>query len=146
MFTLGRLLYKREWTLFSGIEAFLSFVLFFNMGLMGIIAAYGHVFMGPEIAREIGWQTGSPFQFEVGMANLSYGILGVLAYWCRGRFWDAAGMGWSLLLLGCFVGHLIDYYTHGNNAPYNMGLFVWFNDLALPVLVLASLYYLNQKR
>ena len=146
IFTLVELIYKKQRETRKIAEVFFSYVLFFNMGFFGLLAAYAHVFMGPEIAREIGWPPGSPFQFEIGMANLSYGVLGILAYWNRGLFWDAAGIGWSILLLGCFVGHLIDYYLHGNNAPYNIGVFIWFNDLFLPLLVLGLLVYLRKSQ
>jgi hypothetical protein len=130
---------RKAWDWPSIVEIFLGYVFLFNMGLMGLLAAYAHVFMGAETAREIGWQPGSPFQYEIGMANLSYGVLGVLAYWIRGRFWVAAAIGWSILLLGCFVGHLRDYYIYGNDAPYNIGMYVWFNDLILPIFVLTLL-------
>jgi len=106
---------------------------------MGLLAAYAHVFMGPETAQRIGWEPGSPFQFEIGMANLSYGVLGVLSFWAGLRFKAATVIGWSILLLGCFVGHLLNYYETGNTAPYNLGVFLWFNDLFLPILALALL-------
>ena len=39
-----------------------------------------HVYF-PEIsAKEIGWEV-SLFQFEVGIADLTVGVLGVLAFW-----------------------------------------------------------------
>ena len=141
--TLGHLTLKREWNWQKSTEVLLSYVLLFNMGVMSVLAAYAHVFMGPETAKNIGWAPGSPFQFEIGMANLSYGVLGVLAFWIRGRFWEAAIIGWSVLLLGCFVGHIHDYVVHANTAPFNIGVYVWFNDLFLPLLMLATLGHLR---
>lgn len=146
IFTLIELSYKKTWHYPNTAEVFLSYILLFSMGLMGILAAYAHVFMGPETAKSIGWAPGSPFQFEIGMANLSYGVLGILAYWIRGRFWDAAVIGWSVLFLGCFVGHVLDYFIHGNDAPYNIGIFIWFNDLFMPLLALALLYALRRSK
>ena len=93
-FCLGTLAYRRDWHCPGAAEVLLGFVLLFNMGITSLLAAYAHLFMGPLIAEQIGWLPGSPFQFEIGMANLSYGILGVLAFWFRGRFWDAAIIGW----------------------------------------------------
>jgi hypothetical protein len=142
--TIWHLTYKKEWYYPKSIEVFLSYILLFNMGLMGLLAAYAHVFLGPETARSIGWQPGSPFQYEIGMANLSYGVLGILAFWIRGgRFWDACIIGWVVLFLGCFVGHVIDYYENHNTAPYNIGPYIWFYDLFLPLLVLALLLSLR---
>lgn len=143
IFTLGELFLKKRR---NYVETFLSYLLFFMMGVMGILAAYAHIFRGPETAQWIGWAPGSPFQFEMGMTNLSYGFLGILAYWFRGRFWEAAGIGWSVLLLGCFVGHVLDYINTGNNAPYNIGPAIWFYDLFLPLLVLSLLWASKSKK
>jgi len=121
-------------------ELLLRYILFFNMGLMGLLATYAHVWMGPATAAKIGWQAGSPFQFEIGMANLSYGVLGIFAFYKSRDFATAAIIGWSILLLGCFVGHLINYYETANAAPYNIGVYVWFNDLMLPILALGLNY------
>ena len=137
--TLIHLMLKWDWHWAKISEVFLSYILLFNVGVMGFLAAFAHIFMGPETAKLIGWEPGSPFQFEMGMANLSYGVLGVLAYFIRGNFWIAVIVGWSVLLLGCFVGHLMDYILHGNNAPYNIGVYVWFNDLILPFLTFGLL-------
>lgn len=95
--TLCHLTYKKEWHYPESIETFLAYILFFNVGVMSLLAAYGHIFFGPEIAKSIGWESGSPFQYEMGIANLSYGVLGILSFWIRGRFWDACIIGWSVL-------------------------------------------------
>ncbi|MFA6916137.1 MAG: DUF6790 family protein [Parachlamydiales bacterium] len=139
-FTICRLTLKKEWYSPKSEETFLSYLLFFNVGLMGVLGAYAHVFLADEIARSIGWAPGSPFQFEMAMANLAFGVLGILSYWIRGRFWDATIIGWSVLFVGCFVGHVMEYYTKNNTAPYNIGPYIWFYDLILPILVIALLY------
>lgn len=146
VFATGHLTYKKEWQYPRNIEVFLSYILLFNMGIMGLLAAYAHVFMGPETAKSIGWPPGSPFQFEIGMANLAFGVLGVLSFWFRGSFWNAAIIGWCVLFFGCFIGHVINYYTENNVAPYNIGPYIWFYDLLLPILVLTLLYRLRQAR
>jgi hypothetical protein len=135
--------YRKDWNASTVATVLLSYILFFNMGIMGLLAAYAHVFMGPETAREIGWEPESPFQFEMGMANLAFGVLGILSYWIRGRFWDAACIGWAILLIGCFVGHVINYYTFNNTAPYNIGISIWFFDLFIPILALGLLAYIR---
>lgn len=144
--TWGHLAYNKETEWHTRVDTFLGYILLLNMGVMGILAAYAHLFMGAETAKMIGWEAGSPFQFEIGMANLSYGVLGVLAFWRRGRFWEAACIGWCVFLLGCFVGHLIQYYAHHDTAPWNIGFFIWFNDLILPILVLCLLAFLETRK
>jgi hypothetical protein len=48
------------------------------VGVSGIIFATGHLFMPVPTAASIGWPT-SRFQWEVGLANLGYGVAGVMA-------------------------------------------------------------------
>lgn len=146
LFSVLHLTYRKDWSMHRVIEVMLSYFFFFNVGCMGILAAYAHIFMGAETAQMIGWAPHSPFQFEIGMANLSYGTLGILAYWYGGRFWNATLIGWSIFLLGCFVGHVKEYYLYHNNAPWNMGVFVWFNDQFMPLLMLTMLGYLRFRK
>jgi hypothetical protein len=119
---------------------FLTYLIFFNIGVMGLLAFYAHLFMPDETAQRIGWAIGSPFQSEIGMANLSYGVLGVLAMWLRGRFWVATILGYSILLFGAFVVHMMQW-AQGDVAPLNVGIFVWFNDLFVPIVLLSLLGY-----
>lgn len=46
-------------------------------GIGGFIA---HVFISDEVADSIGWNAGSPFQLEVGFANLAIGVLGAATF------------------------------------------------------------------
>lgn len=144
--TLAHLYFKKQWNLPKASEVFLSYVLLFMIGVMGLLTAYALIFMGPKVARQIGWQPGSPFESEMAMANLSYGVLGILSYWIRGRFWDATIIGWSVFLIGCFSVHLNDYLTYGNNAPLNIGVSLWFYDLFSPMVALPTLIYLRSKK
>ena len=56
---------------------YLLYLLFFYVGLMGVLTAYAHVFRPVETSASIGWST-SPYEYEVGMADLTVGVLGVL--------------------------------------------------------------------
>lgn len=49
-----------------------------GFGLFGIIGASGHTLNADAIAEFIGWPTSSPFQTEVGPANLAFGRLFIL--------------------------------------------------------------------
>jgi hypothetical protein len=57
------------------------------LGFSSILAFFGHTFAADEIAAYIGWMPGSPFQFEVAVANLAIGVLGISCVWLRGNFW-----------------------------------------------------------
>src|SRR5579875_1989613 len=60
-------------------ERFLSWVLLLPIGVTGLWAALFHLFFPALAAAHIGWQT-SPFQFEVGVADLAIGVTACLAF------------------------------------------------------------------
>ena len=60
----------------SGSDIFLGLLFFFAVGLSGLWGFIFHVFFPKMAAEFIGWQT-SPFQFEVAVANLGMGVVGV---------------------------------------------------------------------
>jgi hypothetical protein len=62
-------------TLAFVLDRLLRYAFVFPVGLMGLWAALGHIAFPLRAAQAIGWQT-SPFQFEVGVANLGIGPLG----------------------------------------------------------------------
>jgi len=121
------------------VELLLLYFLTVNIGLGGILAWYGHTFMADEIARKIGWQPGSPFQFEVAVADLSWGICGLLCIWIRKAFWTATGIGSAVFFLGCAVGHIREILQEGNMAVYNAGPVLWIGDVGIPLAILALL-------
>ena len=120
------------------IEVLLLYLLVIFAGVGGLLGFLGHTFMAREIALKIGWQP-SPFQFEVALANLAFGVLGVLCLWQRQGFWTATGIGYATFLLGCGYGHLRDMIVQHNYAPYNVGPVLWLNDLAVPLAILVLL-------
>jgi hypothetical protein len=128
---------KRARTRRRVVEVALLWLLLVN-GLQGLFAFGGHAFFADEVARSIGWPPGSPFQFEVAMANLAFGVLGVLCIWLRGSFWLASGLGSAIFLLGDAYGHIRDILLNHNYAPYNAGP-ILYTDLAYPLLMLALL-------
>jgi hypothetical protein len=70
-------------------ECLLSWSLPINVGVGGIFAFMGHTFRAEETAEEIGWPPGNPFQSEIAVANLAFGVLGLLSIRFRGLFWFA---------------------------------------------------------
>ncbi len=116
-------------------ETLLTYVVLFNIGIQGILSAYAHAFMADEIARLIGWQTGSPFQSEIAATNLAFGVLGVLSAWIGGRFLIATVLGSCIFIFGAAYVHILQLRL-GDTAPYNSGIFLWVGDIALPLFVL----------
>jgi hypothetical protein len=56
----------------------LETALLWLIGVEGRLIGFGHLVSPDRIADFIGWKN-NPFQFEVGLASVSYGVLGVLA-------------------------------------------------------------------
>ena len=120
------------------INAFLFAFIFSNIGLQGLFAFIGHFFKADEVARGIGWPTGSPFQREIAFANLAMGTLGIMSIWFRGNFWFAAIAARSVFSWGAAYGHIIDLKKRGNASILNAGP-VLYDDIILP-FILIGLY------
>ena len=120
------------------INAFLFAFIFSNIGLQGLFAFMGHFFKADEVARGIGWPTGSPFQREIAFANLAMGTLGIMSIWFRGNFWFAAIVARSVFSWGAAYGHIIDLKKRGNASILNAGP-VLYDDIILP-FILIGLY------
>ena len=118
------------------LESFIVVMIFFQAGVGGLFGFVGHVFRPDQTAAYIGWPAGSPFQFEIGMANLMIGVLGILSIWFRGEFWLAATIGQSIFYLGCAVGHILQQ-LNGDMAPGNTGILLYFGDIFAPLSVFA---------
>jgi hypothetical protein len=113
---------------------YLLYLLFFYVGLMGLLAAYAHVFRPLQTSASIGWLT-SPYEYEVGMADLTVGVLGVLCLWFRGNFWLATAIANAVWLIGDAVGHLRQVLLNHNHARNNSGIFLWV-EFTMPIVIL----------
>jgi hypothetical protein len=56
-------------------ESFLAWPLPLNVGATGLWAFLGHTVRAKETVEQIGWPSGNPFQTEVAVANLAFGVL-----------------------------------------------------------------------
>ena len=101
------------------IELFTIYLLAISVGANGIGGAFGHIFLSDLVAEGIGWPTGSPFQLEMGFANLLVGVLGLMAVGRRDGFRTAAILSTTILGLGATVVHLWDIAATGNLSPGN---------------------------
>jgi hypothetical protein len=116
-----------------------QWMLFASLGLQSLWAFVGHVFAAEPVARSIGWST-SPFQFEVGVANLGIGVCAIAAVWL-GR-----PAGWAVFLMAaCFLwgatyGHVREMIDKRNFAINNAGPIFWW-DILTPLTLLAALVF-----
>jgi hypothetical protein len=113
----------------------LSWLLLLPIGVTGLWAGIFHLFFPAISASYIGWQV-SPFQFEVGMADVSIGATACIAFWCDLGFQSAAVCVASIFLLGDAVGHVRQMLATGNFAPGNAGV-PFYMDIICPVLAIA---------
>ena len=121
------------------IHILLLYALVLGVGVIGLPMGFvPHVFFADATAWAIGWPTGSPFQFEVGVHDGAWGVLGFLCIWIGGRFWLATGLGWSLFMLGATYGHIRQTVLEGDYAPYNF--LTIFSDGFIAVWLLALLW------
>src|ERR1700678_1059943 len=118
---------------------YLLYLLFFYVGLMGLLTAFAHVFRPVETSASIGWST-SPYEYEVGMADLTVGVLGILCLWLRGNFWLATALANSVWLLGDAVGHIRQMMLNNNHASNNSGIFL-VTEIIMPLVILSLALY-----
>jgi uncharacterized protein DUF6790 len=130
---------RNQWRKQQIAEILLLSVFLLPVGLGGLVGFIGHTLRATETAASIGWPAGNPFQYEVAVANLAFGTLGILCWRHRGGFWTATGVGWSIFLLGAAGVHLHQIRTGQLFAPGNAGAVLYF-DIFMPVLVLALIH------
>ena len=119
------------------LELYLLYTLLVGVGLGGLFGAMGHLFAADRVAEQLGWATGSPFQTEVGLFDLAFGVLGICCIWFRGQWWYATAVGWSIFAVGAGVVHIRELLEKGNSGGLNAGSVL--PDLLVPALLIALL-------
>ncbi len=117
---------------------YLLYLLPIAVGVGGLFAFIGHTLRAEEVARSIGWPAHNPFQLEVAVTNLAFGILGLLCLWFRDGFWTATILGYGIFLEGAACVHLREIVRAGNWSVNNAGA-VLYVDMLLPLVLLALL-------
>jgi uncharacterized membrane protein len=120
-------------------RTYLLYLIFIYVGLMGLLTAYAHVFRPLQTSASIGWST-SPYEYEVGMADLTVGVLGILCLWFRGNFWLATAIANAVWLLGDAIGHIRQITLNNNHASNNSGIFL-IAEIVTPLIILALAFY-----
>ena len=122
---------------------YLIYLFVIYVGLMGVLTAYAHVFRPLQTSASIGWST-SPYEYEVGMADLTVGVLGLLCLWFRENFWLATAIANAVWLLGDAVGHVRQQVLNNNHAANNSGVFL-YAEIMTPLLILFLTLYHRRK-
>lgn len=117
------------------VERLLACFLLLPIGVTGLWAGIFHIFFPTVAAAHIGWEV-SPFQFEVGMADLAIGITACVAFRRDLNFQAAAVCAASVFLLGDAIGHVRQMAVAGNFAPGNAGV-PFYMDIICPLVTIA---------
>ena len=111
-----------------------AWTLLLPIGVAGLWADITHVFFPATAAAHIGWAP-SPFQFEVGMADLAIGVTACISFWQSLAFKAAAVCAASVFLLGDAIGHVRQMIVAGNFAPGNADV-PFYMDIICPALTI----------
>ncbi|GEM_PF-966703 len=105
----------------------------YMIGWAGIGSGISHIFFGKKISESIGFKS-DPYEFEVGFAGLSFGIVGVLAPYYNTDFWLAIILVSSIYRIGCGIGHIKQMIISKNYAINNTAIL--FPDFIVPAFLL----------
>lgn len=101
-------------------ERYLAWILLLAVGVGGIWAAAFHIFFPSIASAQIGWRS-SPFEFEIGVADLALGVTAVIAFWRSLSFQSAVAAYAIVFYIGVTFGHLYDAFATANFSPDNFG-------------------------
>jgi hypothetical protein len=93
------------------------------IGWAGIGAGVAHIVFGRKTSASIGWAP-SPFETEVGFADLAMGVAGVMAAGQPTSYWLAVIIANSIFRFGCGIGHLRAMIKERNFAANNTSVLV----------------------
>lgn len=115
-------------------ELLLLWYLGITVGIGSLFAGLVQIFSPEMVAQSVGWPN-TPFLREVGVANISYGILGVIAVKYR-SFWAPSIIAFTIFMWGAAMGHIYNILQTGNLNPGNAG-YVLYLDIIIPLILIA---------
>jgi len=125
------------------IDRLLRYLFLFPLGVQGLWAFVGHVFFAEQAAASIGWAN-TPFQYEVGVANLGLGLASIYAAFRGFEARLAVGIVAACFLIGAGIIHIVDIVAQSNLAPGNAGP-ILVTDFLTPVVILVLLVFASEK-
>ena len=125
-------------------DRLLNWILLLPIGVSGIWAAVFHLFFPEIAAADIGWEP-SPFQFEVGMADLAMGMAACISFSRSLDFKAAVVIVNAIFLLGDAIGHVRQMIAEANFASGNAGA-PFIGDLIFPALSIILLIIVQRSK
>lgn len=123
------------------LKIYLLWLIAWNIGVGGIIGFAAHTFAADNTALYIGWLPGNPFQFEIAVANLAMGVLGLMCIWLSEEFWLATIISTTVFFWGAAYGHIRDMMINYNYAPGNAGIPLYMDLIAPSVFIILFIFY-----
>ena len=117
-------------------ELLLLWYLGVGIGVGSLFSGFVQVISPEIVAQSTGWGY-SPFLREVGFANISYGILGLLAVRFR-NFWAPAIIAYAVFMWGAAAGHIYEIQQNANLSVGNAGT-VLYLDILMPLFLIILL-------
>ncbi len=124
-------------------EHWLGWLLLLPVGADALWAGLFHVLMPHTAASFIGWQV-SPFQFEVGVADIALGVAAIAAFWRPLEFKAAVVFYAVIFYVGVVYGHIHEAIAASNFAPGNVGVLLVLSIIR-PVLLTALLFAASRR-
>lgn len=109
----------------------------YMIGWAGVGAGISHIFFGQSISKSIGFKA-TPYELEVGFADLSFGIVGLMARNQQPEFWLAVILVCGFYRIGCGIGHIKQIIQSKNYAINNTAILVL--DFVVPVFLIWAYY------
>jgi hypothetical protein len=117
----------------SKAEHYLAWLLLLSIGVDTLWAGLYHVFAPQTAAAFIGWQD-SPFQFEIGVADIASGVMAIVSFWRSLDFKLAVVIYAVIFYVGVVYGHIHEAVVAGNFAPGNVGIMLLLS-ISKPILL-----------
>jgi hypothetical protein len=120
----------------------LAWMLLLSVGVEELWAGLFHVIFPHVAAASIGWEV-SPFQFEIGVADIAIGLTAIASFW-RSLPFKAATIAYvTVFYAGVAIGHVREAVTSGNFSGNNFG--VLFLITIVKVILLPTLYLMARR-
>lgn len=118
-------------------ERFFSWLLLLSVGVEALWGGLFHVFFPEMGSAQIGWQP-SPYEFEIGVADISLGLVAIAAFWRSLSFKSAIAVFSVLFDAGVLIGHFQQAFSANNFSPDNFGalqIVTALHIILLPILL-----------
>jgi len=128
----------------SSADVYWQELLFYGVGIGMIWFGIIHAFFQQLASKNIGWEP-SPFEFELGFAEIGLGIVALLS---RRSFDLRVGVTvmFAVLAFAAAAQHIYFIVCCGNMHPGNAGLTLWFGDIIFPLALVALCWKVASER